>query len=212
MIAGMNDDSSRPAAQRATQNGVLAVVTWVLLIVTCGLAVIPLLGFLAYVIGVPLLLVALILSIVIIAQGGTTHGVILLVCTLLAPFFVFFAPMVTTQLVARLLAESQKERMEEFLKSHPVNTQGIPAKSGPSLDDLPWATSTPHASVEEVTMLETVTVPLLVDGAEAGSMSIPQGIKVELVSHEGETLTVRHGKGVAVVPATATDYKPAKKE
>ena len=57
----------------------------------------PGLGFGVWLVAAPLLLVTLVLGIIAISRGGTLHGVLILLASLIAvPVFVFVAPIVTT--------------------------------------------------------------------------------------------------------------------
>lgn len=70
-----------------------ARAAWVVIIIACVLSAIPLLGFVAWFVSAPLLLAALILSIIVLARGGTLSGIVLLLVTLIAaPIFILCAP------------------------------------------------------------------------------------------------------------------------
>src|SRR5438874_9339306 len=56
-----------------------ARAAWVLLCITCGISVIPFLGFGAWLVAVPVLLTTFILSIIVLSRGGTGQGLLLLV-------------------------------------------------------------------------------------------------------------------------------------
>lgn len=85
--------------------GVCLAWGWVLAVGTCLLSLVPLLGILVWFIGFPLLLAALVLSIVALAQGRTTGGVLLMLfCVTIAPLMTVFGPVVSTFLAAALAA------------------------------------------------------------------------------------------------------------
>lgn len=67
---------------------------FLLLILCAGAALIPAVGFLAIPFSLTALFVCFILSIVILAQGRVGEGVAVLFLSLIAPFFVVFAPVV----------------------------------------------------------------------------------------------------------------------
>ena len=72
---------------------------WILLAITCGLSLIPIFGFSAWLIAGPMLIAAFVLAIVVLSRGGTGHGILLLLFSgVIAPVFVFFAPFITTLL------------------------------------------------------------------------------------------------------------------
>ena len=70
---------------------------WILLFVTCGISVVPFVGFGAWIIAVPVLLTTFILSIIVLSRGGTAQGLLLLVMTIIgAPLFISIAPLIST--------------------------------------------------------------------------------------------------------------------
>ena len=72
---------------------------WVLIFLTCGVSVIPVFGFASWLVAGPFLLVAFVLSIVVLARGGTVSGLLLLLFTVvIAPIFIFCAPFISTAL------------------------------------------------------------------------------------------------------------------
>ena len=93
---------------------------WILLGLTCGISLIPIFGFGAWLIAGPMLIAAFVLAIVVLSRGGTGHGILLLLCSVVvAPVFVFFAPLISTAIgvggasaTARrsLPAETQKHK------------------------------------------------------------------------------------------------------
>ena len=88
-----------PQVQVVNDRGA-ARAAWAVLIVACVLAAIPFLGFAAWAICGPLLLVAFILSIVVLAKGGVSEGLVLLLGTLIvAPVLIVTAPFLTSALV-----------------------------------------------------------------------------------------------------------------
>lgn len=72
---------------------------WLLIGVTCLVALIPGIGFLTWLIAAPILLVTFILGIVALNKGSTTQGIMILLASLIvAPLFLVVAPIVTTAL------------------------------------------------------------------------------------------------------------------
>lgn len=75
----------------------LILASWIMIGVTCLIALIPGVGFLTWLIAFPVLLVTFILGILTLNKGRTTQGIsILLVSLIAAPIFLFIAPIVTT--------------------------------------------------------------------------------------------------------------------
>ena len=69
----------------------LIIVSWCLLILTCLISMIPGVGFIAWLIGAPVLLVSLVCGIVAISKGASLQGVLILLFTLIiAPVIIIF--------------------------------------------------------------------------------------------------------------------------
>lgn len=89
------------------------VASWILLFVTCLIAIIPFLGFFAWILGSVTILIALILGVVVIAKGGTWNGVFILLASLLVvPLFVFFAPIVTSLITGAALENYSEDSLD----------------------------------------------------------------------------------------------------
>lgn len=75
----------------------LILASWLMIGVTCLVALIPGVGFLTWIIAFPVLLVTFILGILTLNKGRTLQGVsILLVSLIAAPVFLLVAPIITT--------------------------------------------------------------------------------------------------------------------
>ena len=77
--------------------GAAAGWAWFLLIGTCIFSLIPVVGFLAWIVGGATILIAIVLAVIVLTRGGTTQGVMILLASLLGvPLFILLAPIVTT--------------------------------------------------------------------------------------------------------------------
>jgi hypothetical protein len=75
----------------------LILAGWLMIGVTCLVALIPGIGFLTWLIAAPILLVTFILGILGVNKGATTQGILILLASLIAaPVFLFFAPILST--------------------------------------------------------------------------------------------------------------------
>ena len=75
----------------------LILASWLMIGVTCLVALIPGVGFLTWIIAFPVLLVTFILGIITLTKGRTLQGVSILLTSLIAaPIFLVVAPIVTT--------------------------------------------------------------------------------------------------------------------
>lgn len=73
-----------------------AKASWIILFLACAAAVVPLFGFSSWMVAGPLLLIVFILTIVVITRGGTGHGIVILLSTLIAPLlFIMIAPFIS---------------------------------------------------------------------------------------------------------------------
>ena len=95
---------------------------WILLGLTCGISLIPIFGFGAWLIAGPMLIAAFVLAIVVLSRGGTGHGILLLLCSVVvAPVFVLFAPLISTAIgVGGASAAAQKALPAETQKYRTV--------------------------------------------------------------------------------------------
>ena len=67
--------------------------SWFLLISTCVISMVPVVGFISWFTGIAAIVIVTILGIVIIGEGRTTHGVLILLAAYVAvPLFIFVAP------------------------------------------------------------------------------------------------------------------------
>lgn len=86
--------------EKSTDYKGAALTAWIMIGMTCLLALIPGIGFLTWILAVPILLITFILGIVVLSKNGTGQGVsILIVSLIVAPTFVALAPIVTTGVV-----------------------------------------------------------------------------------------------------------------
>ena len=75
----------------------LILASWLMIGVTCLVALIPGIGFLTWIIAFPVLLVTFILGILTLTKGRTLQGVLILLMSLIAaPVFLMVAPIITT--------------------------------------------------------------------------------------------------------------------
>lgn len=88
----------------------LAKIAWLLIILACGLAMLPFLGFISWLVATPVLTATLILSIVVMYRGGVIQGGILLALSVVvAPLFIFLAPTLSSTVgMAALMAKFGK--------------------------------------------------------------------------------------------------------
>jgi hypothetical protein len=74
-----------------------ARAAWILLFITCGISIVPFLGFGAWLVAAPVLLTTFILSIIVLSRGGTAQGLLLLLATIVgAPLFISIAPLISS--------------------------------------------------------------------------------------------------------------------
>ena len=75
----------------------MAVTSWILIVLTALLSIVPVFGFGAWLLAFIVIPITLILSIVILTRGGKAQGIFLLITSvLLLPIFIICAPLVST--------------------------------------------------------------------------------------------------------------------
>ena len=99
---------------------------WILLFIVCGIACIPAIGILAWLIGGPVLLVTFILSIVIMSTGKS-GGIPLLFFTLIvAPAIIVGAPIVSTIWLGAKMEKSREAEASALVSA--AEKEGQPLK------------------------------------------------------------------------------------
>lgn len=93
---------------------------WWLIVGACILAIVPLFGMLAWIIGPPLIVAAFVLSIIAMSKGRIGGGVVLLLFTIIvAPATIVFAPIITTLIGAAAASDASKPQTPEAPLSAP---------------------------------------------------------------------------------------------
>lgn len=81
------------------QNRSLIITSWVLIGLVCLISVVPFFGFGSWLIAGPILFIALVMGIIVLARGETLPGLAILLTSLIAaPVFIFVAPFVSSLL------------------------------------------------------------------------------------------------------------------
>lgn len=94
---------------------------WLILLASVIFAAIPGLGFLIYLLGVPLLIVAFVLGVVAIVKGRTAGGVLLMLFTLIiAPIAFMVVPLISISAVGEKaeVRDSRRTKIQEEDGSH----------------------------------------------------------------------------------------------
>ncbi len=99
--------------QPAKNHKGLARAAWILIFLVCGVALLPFLGFASWLVAGPVFFVTFILSIMVIARGGTLTGILLLFTSIIGgPVFVTFAPFVSSFLGLGVAAKASIQNSE----------------------------------------------------------------------------------------------------
>lgn len=86
------------------------------MIVTCLLAIIPVIGFATWVLAIVVIPLVIIFAIVILTRGGTTQGIILLFCAIiLMPGWLFLAPVVSTLVLGASVSAQETAQEKQIL-------------------------------------------------------------------------------------------------
>lgn len=123
----------------------LAVTGWVLIILTCLLSVIPVLGFGSWLLAVIVVPLAVVFAIIMMSRGATGHGIFLIIAAvILMPLFIFIAPMISTVVLGASVSAQEKKQEVQILSNLDMIEM---AKSQ-------WAFETKASSGAPVTMSE----------------------------------------------------------
>ncbi len=118
--------SQQPSHQANPKKLILA--SWLMIGVTCLVALIPGIGFLTWIIAFPILLITFILGIITLTKGRTTQGVMILLTSLIAaPVFLVIAPIITT---AGAVAASDSASGRSISGSNESKSPNVEAVSG----------------------------------------------------------------------------------
>jgi DNA-directed RNA polymerase subunit RPC12/RpoP len=104
-VAPAQYHAPQPQQANSPQSNVnsLTTISAILIGGVCLLSLIPVLGFLSWIIASPVLFITSIMGIVTLAKGGAAEGALILLASLIAaPIFVLVAPFVSSFLVALL--------------------------------------------------------------------------------------------------------------
>ncbi len=122
----------------------MAITSWILLIFTGLLAIVPLLGFasalIVWIVG-PLIII---FAIVMMMRGGTGHGIILIILALLLFPWSFLAPTISTLLLGASVSAQEQAQEKQIINN--LNTIDA-AKTT-------WATDSGASAGTAVTMTE----------------------------------------------------------
>lgn len=129
------------AAPSAKKYKGMAITSWILMIITCVIAIVPFIGFASWVIAFVVIPLVIIFAIVILTRGGTAHGIILLIAAIaLMPCWLFLAPILST---AVWIGNEQTQEHQIVTNLSTIDT----AKAQ-------WATESGAASGTAVTMTQ----------------------------------------------------------
>ena len=86
------------------------IASWILLIATSVLAIVPFIGFLTWVIGVVSVLILIVLGIVVISKGATWNGIFILMASLLVmPVIIFVGPIISSLIAGAVLDDPDSD-------------------------------------------------------------------------------------------------------
>jgi hypothetical protein len=118
---------------------------WALILMTCMLSLVPLLGFSAWFFAIPVFIATFVMAIIILSRGGTLQGVFILVTSItVGPLFVFLAPWVVSSLGMLGIIVATKDLPDPANREPADRMEEIMASNLPVLPDTattPTATS-----------------------------------------------------------------------
>jgi hypothetical protein len=192
-----------------------ARAAWILLFLTCGISIVPFLGFGAWLIAAPVLLTTFILSIIVLSRGGTAEGLVLLLATIVgAPLVIAIAPLISSfaasslshQYVASSTPAPTQPSSESALTSSSSQhyAESLPVPTAEPVIHYAVATATPvPRDPEAVTLTKPVSITV-----QYGVVGIPAGSKLRFISRAGDKVRVRYSDGIDYdIPISATDLQ-----
>ena len=137
--------ASPAAAMPAKSYKGMAITSWILIAVTCLLAVVPVIGFATWVIALVVVPLTLIFAIVTLTRGGKAQGILLILASIIfMPCFLLVAPLVSTLLLgAKISAQETAQEHQIVDNLNKIDT----AKQM-------WATETSASTGAAVTMTQ----------------------------------------------------------
>lgn len=203
-----------------TQNNYTAPARtcWILLILTCGLSLIPVFGFGAWIIAGPMLIASFVISIVVLSRGGTAQGIVLLLLSVIvAPVFILCAPIITTALGIGAAAATTAAAVPAVTPETSIITTPVPSVTTPSPNfDLTARVAAdappepPEADRQRVPSPITTTIPEpeirqatpVADSSPILTPILPSPVAQELIQPQPTEGT----RASALLRASAVDY------
>jgi hypothetical protein len=178
-----------PMTANLRKSGGPVLASWVMIGVTCLVALIPGIGFLTWIIAAPILFITLVLGIVALNKGATTQGILILISSIIvAPAFLILAPIVTT-VIATGAAASAASTTKPTITESTLDTGSIP-------------------DVQETTALPEPSSPVIPDSPapalEESRIRKPEGNSM------GETVSFRDSSWVVIAAKEMGNTLPAK--
>ena len=174
---------------------------WLMIGVTCLVALIPGIGFVTWLIAAPILLVTFILGIVALNKGATTQGVMILLASLIvAPLFLFVAPFVTTAMAigAGGAVAASSESRHEMPNKPDTDIQPSKPSAGKEQEATPKANRPPRTASPKAkgyTIGDTVDFGdsswVVQSARELGSILPKKNLFVKDRTSEGKFIYVR---------------------
>ena len=81
----------------------LVIISWLMLFLLAAFATIPVLGIVSWLVAIPVLVMTLVFAVVVLINGRTINGILILIASLLAPFYIQAAPIVSMFLVGYMM-------------------------------------------------------------------------------------------------------------
>jgi hypothetical protein len=142
------------APQPAKRYTGLAVTSWILIILTCLLSIIPVIGFATWLLAIIVVPLTLVFAIIILTRGGKGQGIVLIIASvILMPGFLLIAPVVSTLVLGASISAQESAQEKQII----ANLNKIASAKAQ------WAEKSSEAPGTAVTMAELKTY---LDGKE----------------------------------------------
>lgn len=94
----------------------MAITSWILIFLTCLLAVVPVFGFGSWVIALIVVPLTLIFAIVILTRGGKAQGIILILASVIfMPCFLLIAPIISTLVLGASISAQEQAQEKQII-------------------------------------------------------------------------------------------------
>ena len=95
-----------------------AVTSWILFVVTCLVAIVPVIGFATWLVAFAVIPLIIVFAIIILTRGGTVQGIMLIIAAVLVmPAFLLIAPLASTLLLGGSIVAVENTQEKQIMEN-----------------------------------------------------------------------------------------------